>query len=96
MDNCKTCCNGETHGADGYCDNDMHLWFQDRLGNTCSTRWLTNNRRWHDGNNGENEDDAFDGAGWDGWTWSEAGCANSNGFYVPNKVMLDDKPNGML
>ena len=88
MDNCETCCSG---GAGGHCDNDMFLRFEDKLGNACQTRWLFNNRRWHDGNDGKNENDAFDGGVWDGWTWTDALCAVNHGFYVPNKVMLDVK-----
>ena len=49
MDNCDTCCNGHYYGAGGYCDNDLRLRFEDRLGNVCETRWLTNFMRWKRG-----------------------------------------------
>ena len=83
MDNCETCCNG---GWGGYCDNDLFIRFEDRLGNACQTRWLTNNMRVKRGQHGTNGDDAFDGSSWDSFNWSEALCASGNGFYVPNKV----------
>ena len=90
MDNCATCCNGHHYGAGGYCDNDLFLRFEDRLGNACQTRWLTNNMRWKRGNNLKNKDDAFDGKNtWESFTWTDAYCAKDNGFYVPNKVKKD-------
>ena len=86
MDNCETCCNG---GWGGYCDNDLFMRFEDRLGSACQTRWLTNNMRVKRGQQGTNGDDAFDGSSWDSFNWSEALCASGNGFYVPNKVKCD-------
>ena len=85
MDNCATCCTG---GSSGYCSNDLIMKFYDRLGRTCTTRWLVNNWRWHYGKEGTNGNDAFDSHSWDGFTWKDAGCVKENGFDVPNKVRI--------
>ena len=95
MDNCATCCNGYYYGAGGYCDNDLILRFEDRLGNGCQSRWLTNFMRWKRGNTRKNKDDAFDGEGWEGFVWTDALCAKDDGFYVPNKVKKKIHKNGM-
>ena len=86
MDNCATCC---TKGSTGYCDNDIFIWFQDRLGRVCHTRWLVNNWRWHYGREGIDGDDAFDGHAWDGFSWKDAGCVKEYGLDVPNKVRIN-------
>ena len=83
MDNSAKGCTG---GHNGYCDQDMYIWFQDRLGRVCNSHWLVNNWRWHHGLLGTNGDDAFDSSGWDGWTWKDAGCIKEYGLNVPNKV----------
>ena len=85
MDNSAKGCTG---GHNGYCDQDMYIWFQDRLGRVCNSHWLVNNWRWHHGLLGTNGDDAFDSSGWDGWTWKDAGCIKEYGLDVPNKVKL--------
>ena len=85
MDNCEDCCTG---GETGYCDHDIYMWFQNKLGQTCHTRWLFNNWRWAKGNDGKNEDDAFDvGGEWKLFQWYQTNCIKEWGFYVPNKVM---------
>ena len=90
MDNCATCC---TKGSTGYCDNDIFIWFQDRLGRVCHTRWLVNNWRWHYGREGIDGDDAFDGHAWDGFSWKDAGCVKEYGLDVPNKVRINYQKN---
>ena len=86
MDNCATCC---TKGSTGSCNNDLYIRFYDRLGRSCSTRWLVNNHRWHYGREGTNGNDALDGRSWDWFAWKDAGCVGENGFDVPNKVRLN-------
>ena len=91
MDNAVESCNGITQSYNGYCDNDYIIYFRNKYGQTCQTRWLFNNARWQRGRLEENGDDAFDSPGWDGWTWYQAGCAKEWGFYVPNKVLPINK-----
>ena len=86
MDNCATCCTG---GSSGYCSNDLIMKFYDRLGRTCTTRWLVNNWRWHYGREGTNGNDALDYRTWDWFTWKDAGCVKENGFDVPSKVKIN-------
>ena len=85
MDNCDDCCTG---GSYGYCDNDIYMWFQNKLGETCRTRWLFNNWRWKHGNDGKDKDDAFDSSGWKQFDWYETNCVAEWGFNVPNKVIV--------
>ena len=80
--------NGCTGGSGGYCKHDMYIYFQNKIGATCSTRWLFNQMRWKRGQDGKNLDDAFDSVGWDCFSWNEVACVSGNGFYVPNKVLL--------
>ena len=89
MDNSANGCSGNVNGVNGICDNDLHIWFQDRLGRACSSRWLVNNWRWKYNLFGRGGDDAFDSHEWDWFTWREAGCIKEDGIDVPNKVKID-------
>lgn len=89
MDNTATGCNGNVHSYNGYCDNDMLIRFEDKLGRNCQSRWLVNNWRWKYGRLGKNEQDAFDASmafAWSSFSWTEANCAKGWAFDVPNKV----------
>ena len=87
MDNVAGGCTGNVHSYNGYCTHDLRMYFQDRLGNTCWTKWLFNNARWKWSRLGKNGADNFDTKyRWNGFNWYQAGCASSWGFYVPNKV----------
>ena len=87
MDNVAGGCTGNVHSYNGYCTHDLRMYFQDRLGNTCWTKWLFNNARWKWNRLGKNGADNFDTRYiWNGFNWYQAGCASSWGFYVPNKV----------
>ena len=87
MDNVAGGCTGNVHSYYGYCTHDLRMYFQDRLGNTCWTKWLFNNARWKWSRLGKNGADNFDTRYiWNGFNWYQAGCASSWGFYVPNKV----------
>ena len=79
---------GCTGGPYGHCDHDLYVYFINKIGAGCSTRWLFNNARWKSGNDGKNaKNEAFDNAGWDCFNWNEVNCVSGNGFYVPNKVL---------
>ena len=87
MDNVAGGCTGNRDSYYGYCTHDLRMYFQDRLGNTCWTKWLFNNARWYRNRLGTNGADNFDTTyRWNGYNWYQAGCASSWGFYVPNKV----------
>ena len=84
--NDKTNHEGCTGGWHGYCKHDLRVYFQNKVGDACGTRWLFNNARVQRGQHGKNRDDAFDSEGWDCFSWNEVDCVKGNGFYVPNKV----------
>ena len=89
MDSSANGCNGDTYGWGGHCDNDLLIWFQDRMGRACQSRWLVNNWRVKYGQLGTNGDDAFDSHEWDWFDWREAGCIKEDGLDVPNKVKMN-------